>query len=334
MRHAIGLSLTLAFAATALLVSPSSRAQSADPNSAPNPYKAQENWAQYPQGRKPGAAIKVQVDHSDGRSIYVFDRCAANDCSGSTLPPILEFDASGKFMRAFGGMLFNQPHGLYVDRQGNVWATDQIEKSGRGDVLVKFGRQGDVQMVLGRPGVPGKAAGMFDQPSAVVVAPNGDIYVADGHGGKSNDRIVKFSQDGRFITSWGKHGKARGEFDTPHGIALDSAGRVYVGDRVNSRVEVFDPNGKFIAEWRQFGRPSDVVIDKNDMIYVADSQSTPQVNPGFQQGIRIGSVKDGKVTAFIPAPDGVGAESVGVDDAGNVYGGWTNKPALRRYVKN
>src|SRR5262249_29247523 len=114
--------------------------------------------------------------------------------------------------------------------------------------------------------------------------------------------IVKFSKDGTFITAWGKHGKGPGEFETPHGIALDSKGRVYVADRANNRVQIFEPDGKFVAEWKQFGRPSDVAIDKNDMIYVADSQSTPSNNPGFKQGIRIGSVKDGKVTAFIPEP--------------------------------
>src|SRR6516225_8999641 len=110
------------------------------------------------------------------------------------------------------------------------------------------------------------------------------------------------------FTAWGKHGKGPGEFDTPHGIALDSMGRVYVADRANNRIQIFEPDGKFVAEWKQFGRPSDVAIDKNDMIYVADSQSTPSNNPGFKQGI-------------------------GVDDAGNVFAGWTAKMAVRRYVK-
>jgi len=146
---------------------------------------------------------------------------------------------------------------------------------------------------------------------------------------------VKFAKDGKFITAWGKHGKAAGEFDTPHGIALDSAGRVYVADRANNRVQIFEPDGKFVAEWKQFGRPSDIAIDKNDTIYVADSQSNPTNNPGFKQGIRIGSVKDGKVTAFIPEPSAEAGtpEGVGVDDAGNVYGGYTAKMTVRRFVK-
>ena len=338
MKHAIGLLGVAAIAAVALTIVPNPvHAQASGPNAAPNPYKMQENWAHYPEGRQAGAAIKVQVDQSDGKSIWVFDRCAANACADSKLPPLLKFDESGRFVKAVGANLFNQPHGLAVDREGNVWATDQIVKNGKGDVLVKFGPQGEVLMVLGRPGIPGKTESLFDQPSAVVVAPNGDIYVADGHGGKSNDRIVKFSKDGKFLTTWGKHGKGPGEFDTPHGIALDSAGRVYVADRVNNRIEVFEGNGKFVAEWKQFGRPSDVVVDRNDMIYVADSQSDEKTNPGFKQGIRIASVKDGKVTAFIPAPsaEAGGAESVGVDAAGTVYGGWTSKMAtVRRFVKN
>jgi DNA-binding beta-propeller fold protein YncE len=305
-------------------------------NAAPDPYKMDANWAQLPDGRKFGAAIKVQVDHRDGKTIWVFDRCGTNSCRNSMVPPIQKFDASGKFVRTFGAGMFNNPHGFYVDKDGNVWATDFQAKNGKGDVVVKFSPEGKVLMTLGKTGMPGNTQDTFDEPSAIVVAPNGDFYVADGHGGTSNDRIVKFDKNGKFLMTWGEHGKGQGEFDTPHGIALDSAGRVYVADRANNRVEVFDPNGKFIAEWKQFGRPSDVAIDKNDMIYVADSQSTERNNPGFKQGIRIGSVKDGKVTAFIPEPTDLaaGAEGVGVDDAGNVYGGWTAKMTLRRFVKS
>jgi DNA-binding beta-propeller fold protein YncE len=337
MKHAIKLALLAGIAAGALAMASGDRvyAQGADPNAAPNPYKMQDGWAQLPTGRKFGAAIKVQVDHSDGKNIWVFDRCGSNDCSNSKLAPIQLFDASGKFVRAFGGDMFNQPHGLYVDRDGNVWVADERAKNGKGAVVVKFSPQGQVLMTLGKPGMPGNGPDYLDGPSGVVVAQNGDIYVADGHGGTTNDRIVKFSKDGKFITAWGKHGKAQGEFDTPHGIALDSAGRVYVADRANNRVQVFEPDGKFVAEWKQFGRPSDVAIDKNDTIYVADSQSTPANNPGFKQGIRIGSVKDGKVTGFIPeqSAETAAPEGVGVDDAGNVYGGWTGKMAVRRFIK-
>src|SRR3984893_4892586 len=134
--------------------------------------------------------------------------------------------------------------------------------------------------------------------------------------------------------TWGKHGSAPGEFDVPHSLAMDSAGRLYVGDRSHSRIQIFDQSGKFIAEWKQFGRPSSVYIDTNDTIYVTDSQSDDKTNPGFKQGIRIGSVKDGKVIAYIPPSAGEEAPGgVGVDDTGNVYGGWTGKMTVRRFAK-
>jgi DNA-binding beta-propeller fold protein YncE len=336
MKHIIRLALLAGIAAGAFTFATGTRvhAQAADPNAAPNPYKMQEGWAQLPAGRKFGAAIKVQVDHSDGKSVWVFDRCGGNDCGNSTLNPISKFDAGGKFITGFGGGMFNQPHGFYVDKEGNVWVADERAKNGKGAVVVKFSPEGKVLMTLGKAGMPGNGPELLDGPSGVVVAPNGDIYVADGHGGNSNDRIVKFSKDGKYITAWGKHGKGPGEFDTPHGIALDSAGKVYVADRANNRVQVFEPDGKFVAEWKQFGRPSDVAVDKNDTIYVADSQSNPTNNPGFKQGVRIGT-KDGKVTAFIPEPSAeVGApEGVGVDEAGNVYGGYTSKMTVRRFTK-
>jgi hypothetical protein len=304
MSHAFRATVMIAAAASALSGMAGERlyAQGADPNAAPNPYKMQENWAQLPEGRKFGAAIKVQVDHSDGKSIWVFDRCGASECTNSTLAPMEKFDSSGKFQKAIGADRFAVPHGFYVDREGNVWGGDQIARNGKGADLIKFAPEGKVLMILGKPGMPGNGPGYLTTGSAVVVAPNGDIYVVDGHGAGTNDRIVKYSKDGILITAWGKHGKA---------------------------------DGKFVAEWKQFGRPSDVAIDKNDMIYVADSQSTPSNNSGFKQGIRIGSVKDGKVTAFIPEPsvEASAPEGVGVDDAGNVYAGWTAKMAVRRYVK-
>ena len=336
MKYAIRVTSMIGIAISTLAMSENRLyAQGAGPNAAPNPYKMQENWAQLPSDRKFGSAIKVQVDHSDGKSIWVFDRCGSTECANSMIAPIQKFDSSGKFQKTFGADMFAVPHGFYVDADGNVWAGDQIAQNGKGADLIKFNPDGRVLMTLGKPGMPGNGSDYLSAVSAVVVAPNGDIYVADGHGSGTNDRIVKFSKDGKFITQWGKHGKAPGEFDTPHGIALDSAGLVYVADRANNRIQIFAPDGKFVAEWKQFGRPSDIAIDKKDMIYVADSQSDASNNPGFQRGVRIGSAKDGKVMAFIPEPSAeTGApEGVGVDDAGNVYGGWVAKMNVRRFVQ-
>src|SRR5580698_10124484 len=103
MKHVMRMALMVGVVVGAWgLASERSYAQAGDPNAAPDPYKMQDNWLQLPQGRQLGAAIKVQVDHSDGKSIWVFDRCSSNGCSNSMVPPIQKFDASGKFVRAFG----------------------------------------------------------------------------------------------------------------------------------------------------------------------------------------------------------------------------------------
>jgi sugar lactone lactonase YvrE len=336
MKHARTLALMLGVAGVAVVAMSSNPtySQGNDPNAYPNPYKLDDTWAKLPAGRKIGSAIGVEAD-KDGKSVWVFDRCGGNTCTNSPLNPIQKFDANGNVVAAFGANIFNVPHGLGVDRDGNVYASDQTPNNGRGAVVVKFSPTGQILMVLGHLGQPGNGRDFLSMPTDIAIAPNGDIYVTDGHGGASNDRVVKYNKDGNFITTWGKRGKGPGEFDGLHAIALDSAGRVYVGDRTNGRIQVFEGDGKFVAEWKQFGRPSGIAIGKNDMIYVADTQSNERNNPGFKQGIRIGNAKDGKVTAFIPEPSAeMGApEGVGVDDAGIVYAGWTGKMALRRFVK-
>jgi DNA-binding beta-propeller fold protein YncE len=327
----------LGAAVIALSVASGERAytQNNDANSAPNPYKLEDSWVQLSADRKMGSPIGVEVD-KDGKSLWVFDRCGGDGmaCAKSKVAPIMHFDPAGKMIASFGAETFNFPHGLGVDKEGNVYATDGRAKNLKGGVVVKYSPQGRALMVLGRPGIPGDTNDLLSEPADVAIAATGDIYVADGHGGQSNDRIVKYNKDGKFIKAWAKHGKAPGELDTPHGIAVDAAGNVYVADRVNSRVQVFDGDGKLLHEWKQFGRPSSVFVDKNNVLYVADSQSNERTNPGFKQGIRIGDAKEGKVTAYIPEIQGFGApESISVDDAGTVYAGFTNKMELRRFVK-
>ena len=330
-KFAIGFAVVAAFA----MSGNQSFAQGApDPNAAPNPYKLDEGWLKMPEGRKIGATFGLSIDR-DGKSLWAFDRCASADfCAGTNLNPIFKFDTSGKVLANFGAGMFASPHGLYADRDGNVWATDFRDKDGKGHTVTKFSPDGKVLMTLGKAGVKGDGQDTFNAPSNVLVAPNGDIFVADGHGGDTNARIVKFTKEGKFIKAWGKKGTGPGEFDTPHMLAMDSAGRLFVADRVNNRIQIFDQEGKFIDQWKQFGRPSGIYINKNDIIYVSDSQSDAKTNPGFGQGIRVGTVKDGKVVAYIPETKELGAlEGVAADDTGNIYAGYTNTMNLRRFVK-
>jgi len=196
-------------------------------------------------------------------------------------------------------------------------------------------------MTLGKAGVAGDGPDEFNAPSAVLVAPNGDVFVADGHGGNTNARIVKFSPDGRFIKAWGKKGSAPGEFDTPHTLAMDSRGRLFVGDRQNNRIQIFDQDGNFIDQLFQFSRPSGVFIDASDTIYVADSESesASKNHDGWKRGIRIGKIADGAVTAFIPDPaekatTTSSAEGVAVDKSGNIFGAEAGSRRLVKYVKD
>ena len=324
-------------AAPILLAAAAVAVASNEPNAQPNPYRTVSDWAKLPEGRAWGSTAGVDVDSHD--HVWVAERCGANSCAGSNLAPILEFDTSGKLLKSFGAGMFVFPHGIYADKDGNVWVTDGQGKDGKGHQVFKFSPGGKVLMTLGKAGVPGNGPDTFNMPSDVVVAPNGDIFVADGHGGESNSRIVKFSKDGKFIKTWGKKGTGPGEFDIPHALAFDSKGRLLVGDRNNNRIEIFDQDGNFIDQWRQFGRPSGIFIDKHDVIYVADSESNSvRPNPGFKRGMRVGSAKDGSVTAFIPDPVEVAtttsaAEGVAADSKGAIYGAEVANKDLKKYVK-
>ena len=172
-----------------------------------NPYRIDEGWAKFPDGRKWGSTSGVDVDR-DG-NIWVFERCGDRTCADSNLAPIFKFDRSGKPVKSFGAGMFVFPHGMHVDKDGNVWVTDGEGKDGKGHQVVKFNPDGKVLLVLGKAGVAGDGPDTFNRPSAVTTAPNGEIFVADGHGGDSNARVVKFSKDGKFIKAWGKKGTVR-----------------------------------------------------------------------------------------------------------------------------
>jgi len=307
-------------------------------NNAPDPYLRVANWAKMPMGRFWGASAGVDID-PDGKSVWAIDRCGQNSCADSKVDPILKFDANGKLVKAFGGGMFVFPHGIGLDKDGNVWVTDGQAKAGMGFQVIKFSPDGQVLMRLGKPGVAGSGPDTFNMPSDVLVAPNGNIFVADGHGGMSNNRIVKFDKAGKYLKEWGVKGTAPGQFDIPHALAMDSQGRLFVGNRNNNRIDIFDQEGKFLVSWPQFSRPSGIFIDARDTIYVCDSESesVSKNHDGWKRGIRIGSAKDGSVKYFIPDPidksdTTSAAEGCAVDKDGIIYGAEVGPRTLMRYV--
>jgi len=332
-------------------------------NDAPNPYQTISGWAKLPDGRAWGSTSAVAID-TDGVSVWVAERCSTNSCAGSNLDPVLKFDSTGALVAHFGAGLMVAPHGIFVDRDDNVWVVDCACTGGRGrgtpppadatpkgHQIFKFSPSGKLLMTLGKPG-GGRDTAFFFQPNAVLVAPNGDIFVAEGHSSApgSTARLFKFSKDGKLIKSWGTLGHGPDEYDQPHALAMDSRGRLFVGDRGNNRIKILDQNGTLLDTWYQFSRPSGVFIDAHDNIYVGDSESG-SVGSGrtrtWKRGIRVGSAKDGSIRAFIPDPvdvatntssaEGVTADARGViygaEVGPTVYGPGAPPHSLKRYVK-
>ena len=304
-------------------------------NDLPNPYRLVENWGQLSAGMEWGDVMGAEAG-PDG-NIYVLLRCGSNTCVGRTEPPIVKLDPSGNLLETWGVGMFVWPHGFHVDHEGFVWATDARGEGGRGHQVFKFSPDGKLLMTLGQPGVTGLGPDTFNGPADVMVAPNGDIFVADGH--SDNARVMKFSKDGTFLTTWGKPGAGAGEFASLHAIAMDSRGRVFVGDRGNNRIQIFDQDGTFLEEWTQFGPPSGIFIDQDDTIYVADngfdfSAPLAQQDPAGKGGIKVGSARDGSVTGLIPNTASVmGPEGVGVDTLGTVYTAEVGLQTVRKHVK-
>jgi hypothetical protein len=200
-------------------------------NDLPSPYQAAvRNWGTLPDGRTWGSTAGIEIGPKG--EVWAIDRCGANTCDNSNLPPIHLLDLStGKPLKSIGAGMFVFPHGLHVDRDGNIWVTDgQSSKDGtKGQQVIKLSPDGKVLMKLGTAGAAGGGPDHFNEPSDVVTAANGDIFVADGHGGAGANtpptyvtRIVKFSKDGKFIKEWGKSGAGPGEFRVPHSLAIDS----------------------------------------------------------------------------------------------------------------
>ncbi|GEM_PF-47115 len=316
----------------------------------PRLYQTIRDWAQLPPGaqsrlpRWPAAVTAVEPA-PDG-TVYVVYRCFENSCAGRGEDPILKYDRSGKLLKSWGRGMFVFPHGSALDAEGNLWVTDAGADNTKGHQVFKFSPEGRVLMTLGRKGMAGSGHETFNQPTDVAIAKNGDIFVADGHrdaatGAPGNNRIVKFSATGRYLAEWGKQGTGPGELREPHSIALDSRGNVFVADRINNRIQIFDQNGKFLAQWTQFGRPSAISITRDDMIYVTDSETGPDTGAGevsgWKKGIRIGNARDGSVTGFIEDLEPLraehsGAEGIGVDTEGNVYGAVVRRRMLEKHL--
>lgn len=336
-------------------------------NDLPNPYTTIAPWGNLPAGQTWGALNGVAIDN-DGESVWVVSRCGANpdippgasafqydSCAGSKVAPVMKFDAHGHLKIAFGAGMFIFPHKIYVDADNNIWVIDGRSvnerelkahpgETGKGHTVVKFSPQGKVLITIGKAGVAGNPPEALNQPNSIVIAPNGDIFIAEGHGGQTPgappetvSRISKFKSDGTFIKSFGKLGSGPGEFKLPHDITLDPQGRLFVADRGNMRIQIMDQDGKYLDEWHQFSRPSGIAI-RNGLIYVADSESNGVApHPGWKRGIRIGQLSDGKVLYRIPDPLEMkgtsAAEGVAVDAKGNVYGGEVGPRQLARHTK-
>ena len=316
----------------------------------PNPAPVvTRNWGELPAGRKWGTTAGIDVDPIDG-NIWAYERCGAAtagggpvDCDNTPLDPIFKFDRkTGAVLANFGKGVMVTPHGIAVDMQGNVWIADFAgNKAGtKGHQVHKFSPKGEKLLSLGVAGKASNADGEFNQPNDVVIGPDGSIYVADGHEAQgmitanavaegikrgATSRISKFSPDGKFIKSWGGIGVRHGEFRTPHALAFDARGRLWVADRGNHRIEIFDQNGTYLELRYMFGRPSGLFI-RGDTVYVIDSESSPYNHPNWRDGVRIGPVDEDRVTGFIPPFErddrvyqGTAGEGVAVDADGNVY---------------
>ena len=216
-------------------------------------YRPVAGWPKLPDSVEVGAVSAVATD-ADG-TVYVLHRAKK---------PILVFNREGAFLRSFGDEAIKIGHGLRVDPDRNIWATDI-----GGHQVFKFDPSGKLLLTLGQKNKPGDAPDQFNKPTDVAFAANGDFFVTDGYG---NSRVVKFSKEGKFLKEWGKKGTGAGEFDLPHAIVIDAKGQLYVGDRENNRVQIFDQEGKFIAQWKESGAPSGL-FRAGDRLFVADGRA-------------------------------------------------------------
>jgi len=309
----------------------------------PNRYSIHRNVVTMPDGRQMGSGNAIDVD-SHG-NIWVFERCGGNQgaCLESDVDPVLKFSPDGDLLSSFGGGMFVWPHGIIVDDEDNLWIIDAGVVDGeKGNQIFKFSPEGELLIKLGQPGIRGDGPGQFDEPSDLSIGPDGSLYIVDGHiNPESNRRIVHMTADGEFIEAWGEQGYGPLQFEGPHAIAVDSQGRIFVGDRTNNRLQVLSPDGKLLAIWTHWGRPSGIRI-LGDTLYVVDSESRQAegeygFNPGWHRGIYIGTL-DGTITDFIPDPSPSGGtsfpEGIAVDDNGVIWGASVGDQEVLKFVRN
>ena len=205
-----------------------------------------------PAGWKFGRVSSVAVDQQG--EVYAFHR-------GPKADPIVVFDPKGKYLRSWGKGMFGNPHGMRVDAQGKVWITDNGDHQ-----VMRFTRDGKRELVLGIKGKAATDEKTFNRPTDIAFTRDGKyVYVSDGYG---NARVMKFTYDGQFVTTWGKHGTGPSEFNTVHSVGVDSKGRVFVSDRENNRIQIFDENGKFLKMWTHLGATQNLFITQNDEMWV------------------------------------------------------------------
>jgi DNA-binding beta-propeller fold protein YncE len=214
-------------------------------NDLPRPYVTQRDWGELPEGTGAWAAVTAVEPSPNGQFIYVIHRCFENSCENRPEPPILKYDYEGNLQMAFGAGLFVFPHGAAVDHEGNLWVADARGNEEIGHQVIKFSPEGEILMTLGQSGRGGSGPNLLHSPNDVVIDPNdGDIFVADSHRGGLNNRVVHYSASGDYIKEWGGKGSAQGLISEPHTIAMDSRGRLFVGDRENNRIQLFTQEGE------------------------------------------------------------------------------------------
>ena len=351
----VGLSVLVLYACSVPATQSRAQAEGGDPVTGagianPTP-KVTTNWGELPEGREWGSTAGIDIDPLDGH-IWAYERCGASsfgggvpvNCDNNPVDPIFKFDRrTGEVLANFGAGTMVTPHGIHVDAEGNVWVTDFVGNAEltKGHQVHKFSPSGELLMSLGTAGRPGSGPRHFNQPNDVITAPDGSIFVSDGHSGQgmitnaaieagrangATGRVVKFSADGEFIKEWGRIGVRHGEFRTPHALAFDSKGRLWVADRGNHRIEIFDQDGNYLESRYLYGRISGLFITADDMVYAIDSESGPLNHPGWLNGVRIGHADEDRIVGFIPPFEredrlyqGTAGEGVAVDADGNVY---------------